>query len=133
MVQSSDFVSSPASPAAINSVASSPGIFFGRAWLGVAFVCREMKLRFASVVTAYSVLGRPPVIICRSLARLFTRRDAGCDPRPYLALNPTESAIGERHTARELPCTFKTLTLGARKPGDTANLVLAEETFEGNR
>jgi hypothetical protein len=56
-------------------------------------------------------------------------RNAGCGPRPDLALNPTEGA--ERHAGRKLPCTFETLSLGARKPGDTANVALAKETVEG--
>jgi hypothetical protein len=60
-----------------------------------------------------------------------TRRNAGCDPRLDLALNPPKGAIGERHTGREPPCTFQTVPLGTRKPGDTANLAFAQETVEG--
>jgi hypothetical protein len=63
--------------------------------------------------------------------RLLACRNAGCDPRPDLGLDPTESAIGQAHAGRKLPCTFQTLPLCARKPSDTANLALAEEAVGG--
>jgi hypothetical protein len=58
-------------------------------------------------------------------------RNPGCDPRPDFALDPSEGAIGQGHAGRKPPRTFQTLSLGARKPGDTPNLALAKEALEG--
>src|SRR5262249_34997948 len=71
------------------------------------------------------------VISLSRLARLVALANSGGNPGSDFVLKPTEGPIGQGHAGRELPCTFQTLSLGARKPGNTANLALAKETVEG--